>query len=667
VYVLGLSGGLNRSGDDRFLLPAFLEHDAAAALYRDGRLVAAIEEERLSRFKHAPSFPREAIRFCLAAAGIRLADVGAIGWYGEEETWNRFLLHQERPPGGDIRAVIAGLLEEEHGCQVGDRLQFVAHHLCHALSAYAMSGFDRALVMTLDGRGDDESGSVWTAGPDGFEQIASIPVEDSLGELYLNVIEYIGFELFEEYKVMGLAPYGDPSRTLPALRGLYTLEPDGRWSLTCDKDAVFCALAPLGPRRWRGQERERLHQDIAAGLQGALEEILLHALGHYREATGLDQLCLAGGVAHNCAANGKILRSGLFSRLFVQPASHDAGCSLGAALALHNQGAGMPVERIEHVYWGRHIGSDEELAERLAGWAPLVTAERSADVCERAARMLADGEVLGWAQGRSEFGPRALGNRSILADPRPVGNRERINAMIKKREAFRPFAPAVLEEELTRYFDLPAGADPLPFMTVVVEVRPEHRELLGAVTHVDGSARVQTVSRRTSERTWRLIDRFRALTGVPVLLNTSFNNHREPIVDSVDDVIACLLTTQLDVCVVGDHIVRKRPIRRADLDALALRVPAHVRAVAITGARADGSRTTRWHAELTCGAEGCRLRRELSAAAYHLLSRAGAGAPVGELTRTGPWSELDDDAALAELLDLWSDRLIQLAPGARGG
>jgi carbamoyltransferase len=357
-----------------------------------------------------------------------------------------------------------------------------------------------------------------------FAEIDAFPQSKSLGVLYLEAIKYIGYASFDEYKVMGLAPYGDPERFLGLLRTSYALLPDGKYDLALDR--IDATLKPAVERRAKGAPITQAHMDLAAGLQSALEEIVLHVLRHHQRASGHRRLCLAGGVAHNCTMNGKIARSGMFEEIFVQPAAHDAGCALGAALAVSvPDGAAPRPRRLSSVYWGRDVGDDRAIRAELDRWSPWLTVERSADVARTAASLIAGGAVIGWVQGRSEFGPRALGHRSILADPRPAENKDRINRMVKKREAYRPFAPSVLEERAHEFFVLPQAASTLGFMVIVLEVREDRRELLGAITHVDGTARVQTVSRAASPRYWDVIHAFGELTGVPVLLNTSFNNN----------------------------------------------------------------------------------------------------------------------------------------------
>jgi carbamoyltransferase len=469
-------------------------------------------------------------------------------------------------------------LSQEFGHALRDeKLFFVPHHLAHAISAYTHSGFSKAIVLTLDGYGDGLSGAVMVARGLDAAVLRTWPATNSLGFLYDEVIAILGYKFTEEYKVMGLAPYGDPGRFRDTFRSIYDLEPNGDYRINWTNIERLYALAP---NRKSGEPLTKEHMDLAAGLQEMLEAIVLHILRYFREFTGAERLCVAGGVAHNCSANGKILYAGLFSDIFVHPASHDAGCAVGAALYpfLKSQGLRVgdmgilirsegqqdavtvqPNPRLEHVYWGSEWGRTEELDDLLRSWESFLDYEIVPDICKQTAALLADNAVVGWVQGRSEFGPRALGNRSILADPRPAENKDRINQMVKKREAYRPFAPAIMDQYAEEFFDLPYSQLRFPFMSFAVKVRPDKRELLRATTHVDGTARVQTVSESTNPRFHQLIDAFRQLTGIPVLLNTSFNNNSEPIVDSAEDAITCFLTTELDYLVIGNYLIRRLP------------------------------------------------------------------------------------------------------------
>jgi carbamoyltransferase len=335
----------------------------------------------------------------------------------------------------------------------------------------------------------------------------------------------------------------------------------------------------------------------------------------------------------------------MFRQIFVQPASHDAGCAIGAALYPFLQAQSWPSAPVEHVFWGTDVGTPEEIGAALEPWKPFVEVTREERIAERAAALLAEGEVIGWVQGRSEFGPRALGNRSIVADPRPASNKDRINSMVKKREGYRPFAPAVLEEYAAEYFDVPGEGTKLPFMSFTVEVRPEWREKLGATTHVDHSARVQTVSKETNPRFWELIEAFRRLTGIAVVLNTSFNNNAEPIVDSVDDAVACLLTTGLQHLVVGDHLVGRTDRGRSSILDLRVSLPGFARLTETLAPGLDGE----LHLTYAIANSYDRNSVPISERAYRFLKTSG-GAPGEEIVE--------------ELWSLWERRRIVVRPAA---
>jgi carbamoyltransferase len=656
MLVLGITGGYHRIQEDSYSLPTDAAHDAAAVLLEDGRVVAAIEEERLSRIKHSNKAPFTAIRFCLEQRGVSLEDVDRVAYYCDEKYMDHRVRRSQVDTPEGARGLLRMLLWSEFGHDVGaERIRFVGHHRAHAASAYFMSGFDSALVVTLDGSGDDLCSTFWQGEGNALHLLREVPTKGrSLGLFYESVIRFLGYRLFDEYKVMGLAPYGDPARFREQVSRMYSLRPEGEWAFHFDKvDALHEVMKP----RRRGEPFTQEHKDLAAALQQGLEEVAFHILGHYQKMSGQTRLCLAGGVAHNSTMNGKVLHSGLFERVFVQPAAHDAGCALGAAItAWHDARPEGRAEPLRHVYWGSDIGTDAHLRQTLQRWSPFVTAKRVDDVCQAAAELLAGGKVLGWAQGRSEFGPRALGNRSIIADPRPEENKTVINAMVKKREGYRPFAPAILEEEAQAYFDIPEGVT-LPFMTTVVGVKEDKRALLGATTHVDGSARVQTVSRETNPRFWDLLQKFKALTGVPVLLNTSFNNNAEPIVDSAEDAVVCFLTTKLQGLVVGDYVVEKRDITEDTWLATAPAVPAYLKLVQVRRTGLDGSPESRCSLNTTYEAS---KSFKVSPVLFDVLMRADGKTPLRELLQ--PQAGADVAAVIEELLHLWSERLVILHP-----
>ncbi|WP_367127981.1 carbamoyltransferase [Saccharothrix sp. HUAS TT1] len=656
MLTLGISGHFD-------LMPALYRtymHDASACLVADGELVAAAEEERFNRIKKTNRFPAGAIRACLDLAGARPEDVDAIGYYFGQDLVDLGLgnFHVATP----VQPVRYGLdllrdrFREHFDWEVDpDRVVFTRHHVAHAWSSFARSGMSDALVVVMDGRGENDSTTIHLAGSGELRELKSYSVPQSLGQLYQDAIGHVGYGFGDEYKVMGLAPYGDPATFREQFRSLYRLLPDGEYEMIPSLVEINPTVAPFYARgfaaRRAGEPVTQEHKDFAAGLQETLETIAMHVIAHWARQTGATRLCFTGGVAHNSSLNGVILRSGLFEEVFVHPSSHDAGAAEGAAIVAA-QRFGRPhtrVERLVSASLGPDLGGPDEVERELRAWSGVVEVERSPDVVAATAELLAGGAVVGWAHGRSEFGPRALGNRSILADARPAENRDRINAMVKKREGFRPFAPAVTPEAAATYFDLTGTEAEHGFMSFVVHVREDRRAELGAVTHVDGTARVQVVAPGANARFHRLITRFGELTGTPVLLNTSFNNNAEPIVQSVLDVVTGYLTTDIDVLVVEDFLVRRRtPVERA-LDDLVLtpRPGARLRQDWRPGEQVRGE----VYLDHSFGPSAT-----VSPAVFDLLAAADGVSTVAALA-----GRLTDEVR-AELVSLWQRRFFALAP-----
>jgi carbamoyltransferase len=432
------------------------------------------------------------------------------------------------------------------------------------------------------------------------------------------------------------------------------LLPDGDYVLHLNR--VYGLMGKVGPRP-NHKEFGQAHKDIAASLQQAQEEIVLHVLRHYRHATGQRNLCMAGGMVENSATNGKVLYSGLFDRVFVHAAAYDSGCALGAALLAYQEVGPLSDGQAPHVYLGTDIGDDTAVADQLRAWDAFIAFEKSPDIAKQAAHLMAEGAVIGWLQGRSEFGPRALGNRSILADPRPAGNKDRINQMVKKREGFRPFAASVLQEDARVYFDLPDGIDESQFMMFVVNVREAKRQQLGAITHVDGTARVHTVSRETNPRYWDVINAFKEITGVGVLLNTSFDNNVEPIVDSVEDGIVSFLTTGLDYLAVGDYLARKRAPSWDEQLSMKVSLPAYVRLTQTKGFAERKRMAPRYEIHTSYDS---KFRRKISGELGNLLLGLNGEETVGELLRHSAAGREREQGLMAELKELWSERLVTM-------
>ena len=567
--------------------------NASAAIVCDGRLVAAVEEERFNRVKYAAGFPAAAIRYCLAEAGITLDDVDHIAI--PRNPWARLgtkLLYAVRMPrfARERARVLAQFTSlpkalaqafEVDPQRIRARYHRVEHHLAHLASTFFVSPFEQAAVLSADGLGDFAS-TMWATGEGNRLRVhGAVAFPHSLGMYYTAITQYLGFWKFgDEYKVMGLAAYGEPAyleefrRILQSNAALgfrlnlayfshHHTGPDMTWREADKTPQLGRIFSPyleerLGPTRAPDQPVEQRHRNAAATMQACLEEVLFDLLTTLQRRTGHRALCLAGGVAFNCAANGKIFDRTPFEQVYVQPAAGDAGLAVGAAYYVYHHVLGHPRTFVmEHPYWGPAYSQEQIRAalERssIASSEFQVTELPEEQLAKETAKEIAGGKIVGWFQGRAEWGPRALGNRSILADPRRAEMKDILNRRIKHREVFRPFAPSILEEATGEYFE---KTYPSPFMALAYAVRPEKRKEIPAPTHVDGTGRLQTVSRTVNPRYWRLIREFANLTGVPVVLNTSFNEN-EPIVCQPEEAIECFLRTKMDVLVLGNTIVRK--------------------------------------------------------------------------------------------------------------
>lgn len=557
--------------------------DAAAALVEDGRIVAAAEEERFVRVKHASGLPVHAIRYCLASQGLRLCDLDQV-----VVPWKYWQI------GRRAGLALAAMLRSPRLCRVKGRRSaervagewaelatlrgrlsrgidgtpcprpvFLDHHVCHAASSFIVSPFGRAAVLVVDGASESHSTLLGLADGQGIRVLSRTPLPHSLGQFYAAMTAYLGFTPDQdEYIVMGLAAYGEP-RYADLLRSeLLRAAPGGTFTLNTRlldfhlaRVGLFSRrfLELLGPNRRRGEEMTQRHRDVAASAQALLEEMLLHMARYLRDTTKVEYLCLAGGVAYNCVANSRLRREAGFRDVYVPPAAGDSGAALGAAL-WRSVRLGVPRERavMQTASWGPAFSEAEcRAAVESAG----LSAQRLPDeeLCRKVAVELSRGKLVFWFQDRMEWGPRALGNRSLLADPRREDIRAVINAKVKQRELFRPFAPSVLEEHAGAYFDLPG---PSPFMAFTAPVQPSAKGVIPAVVHVDGSARVQTVAAEPRSRFRRLLEAFHGLTAVPVLLNTSFNV-QEPIVCTPQDAVRCFLGTEVDWLVLGSLLVSR--------------------------------------------------------------------------------------------------------------
>ncbi len=549
-------------------------HDSASCLLQDGKLVCAVEEERFSRKKHDPGLPWRSFRYCLEQAGLSIADIDCVAYYERPDMkLSRHIWMGIHPDSSEVtREKLADQLrkidqvEREIREVLGyqGRIEYVEHHQAHAASAFFFSGFNEAAILTVDGVGEWATTTYGSGKGREVKRFEEVHFPHSLGLLYTTMTAYLGFRANSgEYKVMGLAPYGKPNR-LDQIRALLTPLEDGQYRLNMEYFEFIQAkrmysdklIELMGrPPRNPDEETRQFHKDVACSLQAVLEEYLLGMARYLYERVPCESLCMAGGVALNCVANGRILREGPFARLFVQPAASDAGGSLGAAAVAHVRlkGERPARERQTQVYLGPESDASEILQIlRDSSVEALDFRDRTEALMEAVVDRLVEGKVIGWHQGRMEFGPRALGSRSILADPRGPDMRDRINALVKKRESFRPFAPSVLWEHAGDHFDLD---HPTPFMLETCQVSSDLD--LPAITHVNGSARPQTVDPRVSPRYAALLEAFHRRTGCPILLNTSFNMRGEPIVCTPEDAIACFVRSGLDALVVGDFIIDK--------------------------------------------------------------------------------------------------------------
>jgi carbamoyltransferase len=566
--------------------------DAAAAIVRDGKLIAAAEEERFNRFKHSAGFPVQAIRYCLEAARIGPEELDHVGisrdpsahlhkkiLFAATRVASESIFNQIKDRLGnaakvrDLRDELARVFGVSKKV-LRARFHNVEHHRAHLASCFFVSPFERAALLSIDGFGDFIS-TMWALGEgNSIDVLGQVEYPHSTGIVYTATTQFLGFPHYgDEGKVMGLAPYGRP-RFINEFREIIRTEENGQFRLNLDYfrhhaegvEMTWDEGSPVigrvfsdeyahlfGPPRAAGEQLLDRDRDIAASLQLRLEEVGFHVLNHLHTQTGVTDLGLAGGVAYNSVMNGKILLNTPFKRLFIQPAAGDSGTALGVCYQIHN--AILKGERAE-VMTGAYTGpefTDEEIEPALVENKFRFEFYSDQELTKRAAQDIAAGLVVGWFQGRMEFGPRALGNRSIVVDPRRAEMKDILNDRIKKREPFRPFAPSILEERVADYFE---QTHPAPTMLMVYQIKEERRGEIPAVTHVDGSGRLQTVSREVNERYYHLISDFAALTGVPVVLNTSFNEN-EPIVCTPRQAIDCFQKTKMDVLYLGNYAVRR--------------------------------------------------------------------------------------------------------------
>ena len=572
--------------------------DSSASLILDGKIVAAAEEERFLRFKHWAGFPEQSIRYCLSEAKVKLSDIDVIAVNRDPSAnvLRKVLFSVARRPGyafirdrlknaariGDLRKDFEAAFPGEMGSFQG-QIRNVQHHVAHLASAYHLSGYDEAAVCSVDGFGDFVSTMTALGLGTDMKPLQQVYFPHSLGLFYLAFTQLLGFQRYgDEYKVMGLSAYGKPT-LLKEMRDIIRLKEDGTFRLNLDyfihhSDGVAMTWdggepqmgtvyskkmeEKFGLARRKDEPVVERHKDIAASLQARYEECFFHILNHLHKSTGSTRLALAGGCGMNSLANGKIFERSPFREVFIQPASGDAGGALGAALSVyHESGRNGRLPVMEHANLGPQY-SEEYVSLLLAKTPELSDGgggfrvrrfEEDGDLCRQVAERIERGLVTGWFQGRMEWGPRALGNRSIIVDPRRPDMKDILNAKIKRRESFRPFAPSILREAVGEFFETDTD---VPFMQQVFRIRPEKRTVIPAVTHVDGTGRLQTVTEAQNPLYYRLIKEFGRRTGMPIVLNTSFNEN-EPIVNKPEEALDCFLRTRMDVLVLGSTMIER--------------------------------------------------------------------------------------------------------------
>lgn len=559
-------------------------HDSSAALMVDGQIVSVIEEERLNREKHTWKFPKNAIRACLKDAKLSIQDIDHFTFFwvpSKELTGNLFHFLRYFPEsinlfkatsGSDALRFLTRLklmqslgqtIKNEFGLSYVPRIHWIEHHLAHAASAFFVSPYQNAAILTMDGRGESTTTLLAVGHENKIEKIKEIKVPHSLGHLYAAITDYLGFRpFFDEWKVMGMSAYGK-NTYVQDFNDLVYLLSDGTYRLNLKYFKFHTHgqgqwvsdlfIEKFGPRRNYQDQYQQRHYDIAHGLQKIVENAGLHLAKHLYKITQLPYLCMTGGVVLNCLMNKRIVEETPFKEFFFQPIASDAGASFGSALYFYHQVLNQPRKFVfDSVYLGPQFSS-AEIEDVLIKMK--VNYKRCGNIARETAQHIASGKIVGWFQGRMEAGPRALGNRSIVVTPLDSAMKDKLNERVKKREHFRPFAPSVLEEKAAEYFKMPKDQRS-PYMILVADVREDKKNIIPAVTHADGTARVHTVNRQINPRYWELISEFEKLTGVAVVINTSFNEN-EPVVCSPQDAVNCFLRTEFDVLAIGDFLVEK--------------------------------------------------------------------------------------------------------------
>ncbi len=569
MYILGLSS---------------YSHEASCSLIKDGQIKFVIEEERLNREKHTWKYPANAIAKCLALEGITIQDIDHITFFwvpnreilGNATHFFKYFpeslnLLKGSSGGGELSFLtrvqlmnnIGRKVQEQFSLLKTPRIHFIEHHLAHAASAFFVSPFEKAAILTIDGRGESTSTMMSLGDQNGIQKLLEIKVPHSLGHLYAAITDYLGFKpFFDEWKVMGMSAYGKDTYVAD-FANIVQLLSEGTYQLNLDYISFHTHggnqwlsekfLTTFGPRHTKGEAHSQHHYDMAYALQKTIEKAGVHLANGIYQRTKLDNLCMTGGVVLNCLMNKRIVEQTPFKNFFFQPIANDAGTSLGSALYYYHQVLNQPRKHVfDSAYLGMEYGQQEiEQALRSRGVKYVMTS----NIAQETAKHIAQGKIVGWFQDRMEAGPRALGHRSIVVDPTNSQMKDKLNSRVKRREMFRPFAPSVLEEKAQEYFLMPKGQKS-PYMILIADVLEDKKKILPAVTHNDGTARVHTVNRRVSPKYWELISEFEKISGVPVLLNTSFNEN-EPIVCTPENAIDCFLRTEFDVLAIGNFLVTK--------------------------------------------------------------------------------------------------------------
>lgn len=568
VYILGLN---------------FAYHELSACLIKDGKLLVAVEEERFSRIKRGKkalvdnpnTLPEQSIHYCIKTAGINPRDIDHIGlsFFPDDRLKNinadRYFTKGDWGSKSGEKLFhkkinrIPSMLNKLFGHDVTKKIRWIPHHACHAASAFLVSPFKESAILTVDGIGEFSSTDMGYGKDNSMTLIKEINYPHSIGFLWEKMSKYIGFTEYDSSKVMGLAAYGDADRFYSTFQRIVKLRPEGEF--TIDNDIMRIRVddysqleKSFGIKKLNSPSEIRKDQeDLAAGLQKITDNVVIHMARFLKERTKSEHLCLAGGVALNCVSNGRLMHSGLYKSIYVQPAANDAGTALGAAFYIWNQVLGQKRSFImRHAYWGPEY-SDKEILSSLKQ-QKVTGYHKVRNIAQQVAKRLADGNIIGWFQGRIEWGPRALGNRTLLADPRRADMKMILNERIKKREHFRPFAPSILKDKAGMWLVIPKNCTSISTESMVInfDVKKQKREKIPAVTHVDGTSRVQLVSKKMNPLYYKLILNFYERTGVPMVLNTSFNDN-EPIVCSPDDAIKTFLRTKMDYLAIGNYLVSK--------------------------------------------------------------------------------------------------------------